>query len=310
MAPQVAPLLPQGMDLQQDSEIIIRPNNNASEEKNGPMPAPEDILGGPNINDFDEKADPMLAPVFTCTIEDCRMLSNIFKPFGEMVEYIFIHSDSSGMKASATDSHLACSVCMYVGSEAFSAWNCDSSFNFCVDFDMLMNILHLVKTRTSLEMRHTSGENEICFFFTVLDGTYTAASLQLLEMEEGDNEIPMSDYVTSIKMPSKTLLTLSSILNSISDDVMITVSNDFLTFSVSESSIHGNVQYRKSDTISFDTDEETSVHFLSRYLRIITLGTGVSDFVQIQMNNEGPIMMTYARNASVFLRFSVAASVL
>jgi len=182
-----------------------------------------------------------------------------------------------------------------------------------------MKILKCMHAKDSFEVSYKTNGEELDFVSkSQNEERVSHFSLKLMEKDYVHLGIPNTDYQTCVHMPSSEFLKICRDLASFGDTLIISVTREQVSFSVTGDIGNGTVSIRNSsatdekdpDATVIDCKEDVSQAFTLRYLQHFTKATPLSKNVTLRMTPPViPLLVEYKIDELGYIRYYLAPKI-
>jgi proliferating cell nuclear antigen len=223
-----------------------------------------------------------------------RILSEVLK---ETLNDVNLTFDKSGLKIMAMDGSHVALIHLKLQADKFEYYYCENKLQVGLNMLSLFKLMKTVTNNDTVTMFIESNKpHELGIKIENADkNSRTIFHLKMLDIDENELRIPDVALDSVISMPSNEFQRICRDMLNISDNIIITSSNNSLKLSC-------NGDYASQETVIGETshglvfskrDGDVSGEFSLKYINLFTKSTNLSNTVEIYMKENYPLMLVY-----------------
>ncbi|SBS90978.1 proliferating cell nuclear antigen [Plasmodium malariae] len=221
--------------------------------------------------------------MFECRI-DGQFFKKLFETLKDICTEVNLECDENGIKMQSMD-------CSHV-----------SLVDLNIMSDFFQHYRHiLIKEKSTVFLFKEDSDNDAVLNIGIIDeeeqsNTEDSLEIQvkLINTQKEHLEIPQSEYHCQCTMKSKKFQEFTKYLNSIGDNVSISMKKDTMILSTTGSDIKVTKQFTNDMTdISITCSKSVSQEFATRYLVMFSRASSLSDEVLISLSPNIPVSIKF-----------------
>lgn len=255
--------------------------------------------------------------MFEASLVESKVFKHLIDSMKDMVETVNIDCSTSGISLQSMDGAHVSLISLKMRSEAFSHYRCDKAITMGLNLVNLAKILKCSGLNDSLSL--TSGENadDLMLSFEAKAGDRTSDfQLRLMDLEVEHLEVPVTEYLAIVKLPSKLFSETIKNLITMGETCSINVSKNGIRFGVGGDMGTGNITLKPSEgaekedeRITIEMSEPVEAVFALQYLNNFTKATPLSPFVTLSISPNVPMSVDYAVDGTGYIRYYLAPKI-
>lgn len=234
--------------------------------------------------------------MFDAQLPDALTFKKIIDAIRDLVDSCNIVCSADGMRIIALDKSHVTMISLFLSSESFAHYTCDTPVNLGVKLDQLHKITKIAANDDAITFRCRDHPESLRLIFEPADGYRVSDfELKLLDLEATDY-VPTDAENCCVSMNSATFQRTLRDLSSIGDLVKIKVSPHNLWFNCSGEASNGSIRLSTSGTdnaLTISCSKELELSFSMNYLLNFAKATPLAERVQILMDPERPMTVKY-----------------
>lgn len=261
--------------------------------------------------------------MFECRI-DGQFFKRLFESLKDICTEVNLECDGNGIKMQSMDCSHVSLVDLNILSEFFQHYRCDKNCVIGISINFMLKILSVIKEKSTVFLYKEDNENDSILNICISDEeeqTSTEESLEiqvkLINAPKEHLEIPQSEYHCQCTMKSKKFQEFTRYLNSIGDNVSISMKKDAMILSTTGSDITVTKQFTNDmSDITVTCTKSVTQEFATRYLVMFARASALADDVLISLSPNIPISIkfnfkqpTLGTNDSSYLTFFLAPKI-
>ncbi|GAB69095.1 proliferating cell nuclear antigen [Plasmodium cynomolgi strain B] len=228
--------------------------------------------------------------MFECRI-DGQFFKKLFETLKDICTEVNLECDENGIKMQSMDCSHVSLVDLNIMSDFFQHY----SINF------MLKILSVIKEKSTVFLFKEDNDNEAVLNIGIIDeeeqsNTEDSLEIQvkLINTQKEHLEIPQSEYHCQCTMKSKKFQEFTKYLNSIGDNVSISMKKDTMVLSTTGADIKVTKQFTNDMTdIAITCSKSVSQEFATRYLVMFSRASSLSDEVYISLSPNIPVSIRF-----------------
>jgi len=219
----------------------------------------------------------------------------------EILTDINLEFDENGISVKSVDSSKSVLVSLKLYADKFEEYYCEGKRVIGINTLNLFRLIKTINNNDTLTL-YVSRDNISQLGIFIENGeknSYTRYSLNLIDVDEQDINMPDLVFNSIITMPSNDFQKILRDAYNICDVIEITSCNNQLTFSLngdfcSQKTCIGENPLGMSFLEINDKEEIIQGRYLLKYLILFTKATNLSSSVEIYLRNDYPMILKYS----------------
>lgn len=245
------------------------------------------------------------------------LLKKIIESVKDIVTDANLDISSTGLSLQAMDSSHVSLVSLFLKSEGFESFQCDSPVTLGVNLVSLFKILKCAANEDSVTITWKDDPEILSFFFeSNQNDRISEFQLKLIQTSSEQLGIPNTTYSASIQLTSSEYRRICSDLSALGDSVALEISNQGIKFEVEGDIGKGSVTLKpatkenvKQERVQVQTEEPIRMIFSMRYLSSFSKATPLCDKITLKLAKEVPLQMEFKMDSFGFVRYYLAPKV-
>ena len=191
----------------------------------------------------------------------------------------------------------------------FADYIIDTTITLVIHTSILYKILHVLDDNEPITLVFTTNEIVVKGKSVQSDIVYTIPS-QVIDIPV--IEVPDDiEYAADINIPSKTFCSILDHLMIIGEDCKLNVKEDSMNFTSQGDygSTHIDITIDEMDSYVVEENIELKLEFHLKLLHIVSQFHKLSEFLELHVSNEMPLVLQYNINSSSYIRFMIAPKI-
>ncbi len=253
---------------------------------------------------------------FRAKLNDPRGFINIMYGIKDLVKDINLDVSSKGIVLKTMDTSHVSLVHLFLKREFFQSFECKNELTIGLNMLIVTRMLKCGEVGDTLTLITKDGTDELKFIFESVDNLKCSDfKMKLIDIDQDDFNVPISDYSAEVRMCSTKLTKICRDLCIVGDSIMIRVEGTQATFSINGETGNGLVvinqdkEFEASDTdgVRITTDGKPVVlTFALKYLNLFCKSSKLDKNVHISLKNGNPLRIEFKLGKVGFMRFYLA----
>jgi proliferating cell nuclear antigen len=246
--------------------------------------------------------------MFRAKLRAAVVLKKIFESLIDLVDKANVECNDTGIHLNCLDSSHVTSVDLHIEINAFENYDCERPIVLGIDFKSIRTILNCASNDDSVTLEASYGGDRLKIEFD--DGTGEHKSqfeMCLLNIDSESMSVPDVPYANTVSIQSETFRKTVSNLAKFGEECVIKVDNEKITFSASGQTGQAketlNITEGKTSIVF---GEVTEISFAIRYLCNYIKAISLSPVVEICLDTQYPLKVTFKQIGSIRLTFYLA----
>ena len=249
-------------------------------------------------------------------MESKLVIDSQIKVFSSIIQHLVLFSEYIRISLTPTDclisavndSHTSlCDIKLNKG--WFTEYMSDNTITLIIHTSILYKILHVLEDNEAITLLFNTNELVVKGKSVQSDVVYTIPSLVI--------DIPVIhvpediEYAADINIPSKTWCSVLEHLMIIGEDCKLNVKEDSMNFTSQGDygSTHIDITIDEMDSYVVEENIELKLEFHLKLLHIVSQFHKLSEFLELHVSNEMPLVLQYNINSSSYIRFMIAPKI-
>lgn len=255
--------------------------------------------------------------MFEASLTECKVFKHLIESMKDMVETVNLDCSSSGMSLQSMDGAHVSLISLKLRAEAFGHYRCDKAITMGLNLVNLAKILKCSGANDALSMTSAEDADDLNLSFESKSGDRVSDfQLRLMDLEVEHLEVPDTEYLAIVKLPSKLFSETIKNLITMGETCSISVSKKGIRFGVGGDMGTGNITLKQSDgaekdeeRITIEMSEPVEAVFALQYLNNFTKATPLSSFVTLSISPNVPMSVDYAVEGTGYIRYYLAPKI-
>ncbi|CAD2105108.1 proliferating cell nuclear antigen 2, putative [Plasmodium vinckei] len=238
--------------------------------------------------------------MFECRI-DGQFFKKLFETLKDICTEVNLECDENGIKMQSMDCSHVSLVDLNIMSDFFQHYRCDKKCVLGISINFMLKILSVIKEKSTVFLFKEDNENDAVLNIGIIDEEEQSSTedsleiqVKLINTQKEHLEIPQSEYHCQCTMKSKKFQEFTKYLNSIGDNVSISMKKDTMILSTTGSDIKVTKQFTNDMAdISITCSKYVSQEFATRYLVMFSRASALSDEVLISLSPNIPVSIKF-----------------
>jgi proliferating cell nuclear antigen len=242
------------------------------------------------------------------------ILKKIIESIKDIVTDANLDISSTGLSLQAMDSSHVSLVSLFLKSEGFESFQCDTPVTLGVNLVSFYKMLKCAANEDSMTIIWKDDPEILSFSFEGnQNDRISEFQLKLIQTNSEQLGIPETTYSASIHLTSSEYRRICSDLSALGDSVILEISNQGIKFEVEGDIGKGSVTLKpalkdedKNEKVKVETKEPIRMIFSMRYLSSFSKATPLCDKLTLKLAKEVPLQMECKIEDFGFVRYYLA----
>eukprot|EP00002_Diphylleia_rotans_P009475 TRINITY_DN1973_c0_g3_i1.p1 TRINITY_DN1973_c0_g3~~TRINITY_DN1973_c0_g3_i1.p1 ORF type:complete len:261 (+),score=77.21 TRINITY_DN1973_c0_g3_i1:132-914(+) len=245
------------------------------------------------------------------------LFKKILDSIKELVNDANFECKTTGITLQAMDSSHVSLVTLSLRSEGFDHFRCDRPAALGLNLGTVSKVLKCAGNDDTITLRADEQGDTVTFVFETKSGDRTSDfEVKLMDIDSEHLGIPETEYQAVVRLPAGEFQRICRDLSTIGDSVTISVTKEWVKFSVSGDSGNANIVLKQNasvdkpdDAVVLEVQEPVTLKFALRYINFFTKATPLSSSVTLSMSPEIPLVVEYRIEGMGHIRYYLAPKV-
>merc|ERR1719171_2712657 len=194
---------------------------------------------------------PLAAMVIEASLKQATLLKKVVEGMKELCKDVNFDVSEKGISVQSMDSSHVALVGLLLRESAFMEYRCDRPTSLGMNVEALSKVFRLCGPNDSLKIMHANDADQVTFQSeSQEDDKISEMTLNLMDIESEQMEIPEQEYKVVARLPSSEFLKICRDLREFGETMQVNASKDGLRFAVQGDLGSGQVMLKPRATLA------------------------------------------------------------